>query len=88
MTAPPAAAPRIRVTIDRLTLVGVAPGDAAAVRRALAAAVEARLAGADAASLAGDRPRLSLTVAPGQGPAALGRAAGRAIGAHLAGGGR
>lgn len=88
MSLPPAVSPRIRLTIDRLTLVGVAPGDAAAVRRALAAAVEARLAGADVASLGGDRSRLSLTVAPGQEPAALGRAAGRAIGAHLAGGGR
>ena len=82
---PPA---RIRLTIDRLTLVGVAPGDAAAVRRALAAAVEVRLAGVDAAAFAGDRARLSLTIAPAEGPAALGTAAGRAIGAHLAGRGR
>ena len=79
---------RIRLSIGRLTLVGVAPGDAAAVRRALVAAVEARLAGADIAALTGDRSRLSLTIAPTQGPAALGQAAGRAIGAQLAGGGR
>lgn len=84
MTAPA----RIRLTIDRLTLVGVAPGDAAAVRRALTMAVEARLAGADVAALAGSHPRLSLSIAPGQGPAALGHAAGQAIGARLAGGGR
>ncbi|HEY0012009.1 MAG TPA: hypothetical protein VGB79_04060 [Allosphingosinicella sp.] len=84
MTAPG----RIRVTIGRLTLVGVAPGDAAAVRRALSAAVEGRLAGADTAALAGDRARLSLTVAPVAGPAALGQAAGRAIGSHLVGGQR
>lgn len=84
MTAPQ----RIRLTIDRLTLVGVAPGDAAAVRRALVAAVEARLAGADVAGLTGDRARLSLSVAPVQGPAALGRAAGQAIGAQLMGGAR
>ncbi len=84
MTAPG----RVRLTIDRLTLVGVAPGDAAAVRRALVAAVEARLAGADVAGLTGDRARLSLTVAPVQGPAALGQAAGQAIGAQLAGGRR
>ena len=77
---------RIRVTIDRLTLVGVAPGDAAAVRRALAAAVEARLAGADAGALASDQARLSFSIAPTEGPAALGRAAGQAIGAHLGGG--
>lgn len=79
---------RIRLTIDRLTLVGVAPGDAAAVRRALVAAVEARLAGADLATLTGDRSRLSLTIAPVHGPAALGHAAGRAIGGQLAGAGR
>lgn len=84
MTAPA----RIRLTVDRLTLVGVAPGDAAAVRRALTSALEARLAGADVAALAGSHPRLSLTVAPGQGAAALGHAAGQAIGARLAGGGR
>ncbi|HMO76223.1 MAG TPA: hypothetical protein PKD48_12865 [Sphingopyxis sp.] len=84
MTAPA----RIRLTIGRLTLVGVAPGDAAAVRRALTAAVEARLAGADPASLAGGRARLSLSVPPVEGAAALGHAAGRALGAHLAGGGR
>jgi hypothetical protein len=84
MTAPA----RIRLSIDRLTLVGVAPGDAAAVRRALAIAIEARLAGADVAALAGSHPRLSLTIAPGQGPAALGHAAGQAIGTRLAGGGR
>lgn len=84
MTAPG----RVRLTIDRLTLVGVAPGDAAAVRRALVAAIEARLAGADVAGLTGDRARLSLTVAPVQGPAALGQAAGQAIGAQLAGGQR
>jgi hypothetical protein len=84
MTAPA----RIRLTIDRLTLVGVAPGDAVAVRRALTAAVEARLAGVDAAAFAGDRARLSLTIAPAGGPTALGAATGRAIGTHLAGGGR
>lgn len=84
MTAPA----RIRLTVDQLTLVGVAPGDAAAVRRALTMALEARLAGADVAALAGSHARLSLTVAPGQGPAALGHAAGQAIGARLAGGGR
>ncbi|WP_260583515.1 hypothetical protein [Sphingopyxis sp. PET50] len=84
MTAPSA----IRLHIDRLTLVGVAPGDAAAVRRALVAAVEARLAGVDPAALTGDRTRLSLTIPPVQGPAALGQAAGRAIAAQLAGAGR
>jgi hypothetical protein len=84
MTAPA----HIRLTIDRLTLVGVAPGDAAAVRRALAAAVETRLAGADVASLSGDVARVSLTIGPADGPAALGQAAGRAIGMHLEGGGR
>ncbi|KTE34624.1 MULTISPECIES: hypothetical protein [unclassified Sphingopyxis] len=82
------ASSRIRLTIDKLTLVGVAPGDAAAVRRALAVALESRLAGTDAALLAGDHPRLSLMIAPGQGPAALGHAAGQAIGARLTGGGR
>jgi hypothetical protein len=76
---------RIRLTIDRLTLVGVAPGDAAAVRRALVAAVEARLAGAEVAALIGDRQAMALRIAPVQGPAALGQAAGRAIGARLAG---
>jgi hypothetical protein len=84
MTAPA----RIRLSVDRLTLHGVAPGDAAAVRRALTMAIEARLAGADVAALAGSHPRLSLTVAPGQGPAALGHAAGQAIGTRLTGGGR
>lgn len=79
---------RIRLTIDRLTLVGVAPGDATAVRRALTAAIEARLGGTGTAALPGDRARLSLTIAPAAGPAALGRAAGRAIGSHLAGGPR
>jgi hypothetical protein len=78
----------VRVTIDRLTLVGVAPGDAAAVQDALTAAVEAQLAGVDAGSLTADRARLSLTIAPTHGPAALGQAAGRAIGAQLAGGGK
>lgn len=84
MTAPS----RIRLSIDRLTLVGVAPGDVAAVRRALVAAVEARLAGADVSALTGDRARLSLTIAPTHGPAGLGQAAGQAIAAQLAGGGR
>jgi hypothetical protein len=84
MTAPA----RIRLRIDRLTLVGVAPGDAAAVRRALTMAVEAKLAGADVAAFAGSHPRLSLSIAPGQGPAALGHAAGQAIGARLTGGSR
>lgn len=83
MTAPA----RISVTIDRLTLVGVAPGDTAAVRRALTAAIEARLAGTEASALAGNRAQVSLTTGPAEGPAALGQAAGRAIGSHLAGGG-
>lgn len=84
MTAPG----RIRLTIDRLTLVGVAPGDVAAVRRALVASVEAKLADSDRPALAADRARLSLNIAPAQGPTALGQAAGQAIGTHLAGGGR
>ncbi|MBL8651924.1 MAG: hypothetical protein JNL35_16165 [Sphingopyxis sp.] len=84
MTAPS----RIRLSIDKLTLVGVASGDAAAVQRALVAAVEARLGGADVAALTGDRANLSLTIAATHGPAALGHAAGRAIGGRLVGGGR
>ncbi|CAN5363517.1 hypothetical protein BH10PSE14_BH10PSE14_03780 [soil metagenome] len=76
---------RIRVHIDRLTLVGVAPGDAAAVRGALSRAIATELARADPAALGGDRSRLSLSVAPGDGAAGLGHAAGRAIAGQLVG---
>jgi hypothetical protein len=78
-------APRIRLTIDRLVLEGVAPGDAAAVQRAMAQAIEVRLAQADVAGLGPDRASLNLAVSAGTGPAALGQAAGRALGASIAG---
>lgn len=76
---------RIRVHIDQLTLVGVAPGDAAAVRGALSLAIATELARADPAALGGDRGRLSLTVAPGDGAAGLGQMAGQAIAGQLTG---
>jgi hypothetical protein len=79
---------RIRVHIDRLTLVGVAPGDAAAVRNALSRAITAQLAGADPAAIGGDRGRLQLSVAPSDSAAGLGQAAGRAIAGQITGGRR
>lgn len=80
MTAPPP----VRVTIDRLVLHGVAPGDAAAVQRALAAELEAALAGGGPAD-AVPREHLRLDVATPADPRALGASAGRALGAALAG---
>jgi hypothetical protein len=74
----------VRVRIDRLTLIGVAPGDAAAVQRALRQAIATGLAHAER-PIAGARARLSLAVAPGEGAAALGAAAGRAIAGAVAG---
>lgn len=82
------AAPRIRITIDRLVLKGVAPGDAAAVQRAMTQAIHARLGQADVAGLGPNRASLNLAVSAGTGPAALGQAAGRALGASIAGGRR
>lgn len=76
---------RIRVHIDRLTLVGVAADDAAAVRGAMSRAIATELARADPAAFGGDHSRLSLTVAPGDSGAGLGHAAGRAIAGQLVG---
>ncbi|MEP9359590.1 hypothetical protein [Sphingomonas sp. KR3-1] len=76
---------RIHVHIDRLTLVGVAPGDAAAVRGALSRAIAAELASADPAALGGDRGRLSLSVPPVAGAADLGQSAGRALARQITG---
>lgn len=73
---------RIRLTIDRLRLFGVTHGDSGTLRRALTAALEARLGGADSIA-ASSREHLSLTIEPANGPAALGNAAGVAIGTQL-----
>lgn len=77
--------PRIRVTIDRLALHGVDPGDAAAVRRALSHELQSLLAGADTRALAGrgDRPQMRLKIAPAGDSAALTAAAARAISGAL-----
>lgn len=82
MSAPQA----IRITIDRLVLHGVPPGDAAAVQRALGDAVRAQLAQAGAMPEGFAAARLDLAVAPAAGAAALGRAAGTALGGRLKGG--
>lgn len=76
----------IRITIDRLVLHGVPPGDAAAVQRALGEAVRAQLAQAGAVAEGFAAARLDLAVAPAAGPAALGTAAGTALGGRLKGG--
>lgn len=77
-------APGVRVVIDRLVLHGVPPSDVGAVRQALSTELEARLAGAELSGAnVGDRVRLE--IAPATDPGALGRGAGRALGAALAG---
>lgn len=79
---------RIRLEIDRLVLHGVDRADAAGVQRALARAIEARLAAADPAALAewtGGDLKLTLPVTTPGDPAALGRAAGGAIGRAIVG---
>lgn len=90
MAAVTAPAP-IRVTIDRLVLHGVAPADAAAVQRALAAALRSAALGAtgDRFPNGGDLSDLELNVAGSSDPAELGRSAGAGLGARLFGpGGR
>ena len=79
---------RIRLEIDRLVLHGVDRADAAGVQRALTKAIEARLAAADPAALAGwtgGDLKLTLPGATPHEPAALGRAAGGAIGQAVVG---
>lgn len=74
----------VRVVIDRLVLRGVPAAQAAAVRRGLIAGLESALAGADPAALAESGP-IRLDVPAAGDPGALGRGAGRALGANLAG---
>ena len=80
---------RITVTVDRLVLHGVDPGARAAVARALESSLAAALAGSGLPG-ASDATTAALTASiPGTahgGPAALGRAAGKAVHAALAGG--
>ena len=80
---------RIRLTIDRLVLEGLRPGDGARIAGALRTELGRQLGDpAAAADLARQADRPELTVAPlrpveGTSPAALGRATGRAIGERL-----
>ncbi len=82
---------RITVTVDRLVLHGVDPRDRAAVARALEASLstalsDAGLPGVAAINAAGLTARIPNP--PARGPAALGRAAGKAVHAAIAGGQR
>ena len=78
----------IRVTIDRLVLHGVPPGQAAAVERALAAELQARLQGAalPAEGVAASNLRLDIGGSPD--PGRLGRDAGAAVAGALLRSGR
>jgi hypothetical protein len=77
--------PRIQVAIDRLVLRGVAPADAAAVRRALATELQTRLAATDPAAFADAMDRhLRLGIGACADPASLGREAARALHGTLA----
>ena len=77
-------APGIRIVIDRLVLHGVPAAQAAAVRRGLVAGLDSALAGAGPAADAPEGP-IRLDVASAADPGALGRGAGQALGAALAG---
>lgn len=76
---------RITLHIDRLRVRGARAGDAAALAAGLRTALTAQLA-ANPGGLTGqgaDHLRVSLPQGAGQGPAALGRSAGRQIAGAL-----